>query len=34
MEGLIVVRAPLKGIAWQTETEAQLERSSCTQVKN
>jgi uncharacterized membrane protein len=33
VEGLIVVRAPLKGIAWQAETEAQLKRSGCTQVK-
>jgi uncharacterized membrane protein len=32
-EGLIVLRAPLKGIAWQAETEAALRRSSCTQVK-
>jgi uncharacterized membrane protein len=32
-EGLIVVRAPLKGVAWQAETEAALRRSSCTQVK-
>jgi uncharacterized membrane protein len=33
LEGLIVVRAPLKGVAWQAETEAALRRSSCTQVK-
>ncbi len=33
LEGLIVVRAPLKGIAWQAQTEAILRRSSCTQVK-
>lgn len=33
LEGLIVVRAPLAGIAWQAETEALLRRSSCTQVK-
>ena len=32
-EGLIVVRAPLTGLAWQAETEAVLRRSSCTQVK-
>ncbi len=32
-EGLIVLRAPLKGIAWQAETEAALRRSSCSQVK-
>lgn len=33
VEGLIVLRAPLKGIAWQAEAEAALRRSSCTQVK-
>ena len=33
IEGLIVIRAPLKGLAWQAETEAALARSSCTQVK-
>jgi uncharacterized membrane protein len=33
VEGLIVIRAPLKGVAWQAETEAALRRSSCTQVK-
>lgn len=33
IEGLIVIRAPLKGIAWQAETEAALARSSCTQIK-
>jgi uncharacterized membrane protein len=33
VEGLIVIRAPLKGIAWQAETEAALARSSCTQIK-
>jgi len=32
-EGLIVVRAPLIGLAWLSETEATLRRSSCTQVK-
>ena len=32
-EGLIVVRAPLKGLAWRAETEAMLKRASCTQVK-
>jgi uncharacterized membrane protein len=34
VEGLLVVRAPLKGVAWQAETEAQLKRSSCTQAKS
>jgi uncharacterized membrane protein len=33
IEGLIVVRAPLRGLAWRAETEALLSRSSCTQVK-
>ena len=33
VEGLIVVRAPLKGVAWQAATETALRRSSCTQVK-
>ena len=33
LEGLIVVRAPLRGLAWQPQTEAILRRSSCTQVK-
>lgn len=33
LEGLIVVRAPLKGIAWLAGTEATLRQSSCTQVK-
>jgi uncharacterized membrane protein len=28
-EGLIVVRAPLKGLAWRAETEAALRRASC-----
>jgi uncharacterized membrane protein len=32
-EGLIVVRAPLTGLAWMAETDAALRRSSCTQVK-
>lgn len=32
-EGLIVVRAPLRGLAWRSEAEALLNRSSCTQVK-
>ena len=33
LEGLIVVRAPVYGRAWQAQTEAILRRSSCTQVK-
>jgi uncharacterized membrane protein len=33
LEGLIVVRLPVRGIAWQAETQAILERASCTQVK-
>ena len=33
LEGLIVVRLPLRGLAWQAETEALLRQSSCTQVK-
>lgn len=32
-EGLIVVRAPVIGIAWSGEVEATLRQSSCTQVK-
>jgi uncharacterized membrane protein len=32
-EGLVVVRAPLKGLAWRAETEAALRRSTCTPVK-
>ena len=32
-EGLVVVRAPLKGLAWRAETEAALRRASCTPVK-
>lgn len=32
-EGLIVVRAPLTGLSWVTETDAALRRSSCTQIK-
>jgi uncharacterized membrane protein len=32
-EGLIVVRAPLKGLAWRAETEAVLRRASCTPAK-
>lgn len=33
LEGLIVVRLPLRGPAWQPETEALLRQASCTQVK-
>lgn len=32
-EGLIVLRAPLRGLAWTAETEATLQRATCTQVK-
>jgi uncharacterized membrane protein len=32
-QGLVVVRAPLKGLAWRAETEAALRRASCTSVK-
>jgi uncharacterized membrane protein len=32
-QGLVVVRAPLKGLAWRAETEAALRRASCTPVK-
>jgi uncharacterized membrane protein len=32
-QGLVIVRAPLKGIAWRAETEAALRRASCTPVK-
>ena len=32
-EGLIVVRAPVIGIAWSGETEAALRQASCTQIK-
>jgi uncharacterized membrane protein len=32
-EGLIVVRAPLVGLAWLPQTDALLRQSSCTQVK-
>jgi uncharacterized membrane protein len=32
-EGLVVVRAPLKGLAWRAETEAALRRATCTPVK-
>ena len=33
LEGVIVLRAPLRGLAWTAETEAILQRASCTQVK-
>jgi uncharacterized membrane protein len=32
-EGLIVLRAPLRGLAWAAQTEATLQRATCTQVK-
>lgn len=32
-EGLIILRAPLKGLAWRAETEAALRRASCMAVK-
>ena len=32
-EGLIVVRAPIIGLAWLAQTDALLRRSNCTQVK-
>jgi uncharacterized membrane protein len=32
-EGLIVLRAPLRGLAWSAETEAALRGATCTQVK-
>jgi uncharacterized membrane protein len=32
-EGLVVVRAPLKGLAWRAETEAALRRATCTPIK-
>jgi uncharacterized membrane protein len=32
-EGLVVVRAPLKGLAWRTDTEAALRRATCTPLK-
>jgi uncharacterized membrane protein len=32
-EGLIVLRAPLRGLAWGAETEATLQQAACTQVK-
>jgi uncharacterized membrane protein len=32
-EGLIVLRAPIRGLAWGAETEATLQGATCTQVK-
>jgi len=32
-EGLIVLRAPLRGLAWSAEAEAVLQRATCTQVR-
>lgn len=32
-EGLVVVRAPLKGLAWRAEAETALRRATCTPVK-
>jgi uncharacterized membrane protein len=32
-EGLVIVRAPLKGLAWRAEAEAILRRASCAPVK-
>lgn len=32
LEGVIVLRAPVRGLAWITETEAILKRATCTQV--
>lgn len=32
-QGLVVVRAPMRGLAWRAETEAALARASCTPVK-
>jgi|SRR5581483_1656817 len=32
-EGLVIVRAPLRGLAWRAETEAALRRAACTPVK-
>ena len=32
-EGLATARAPLKGVAWRTETEALLHRATCTPVR-
>jgi uncharacterized membrane protein len=32
-EGLVVVRGPLRGLAWAAETEATLQRATCTPVR-
>ncbi len=32
-EGLVMVRAPLRGLSWRAETEAYLRRATCTPVK-
>jgi hypothetical protein len=32
-EGLVMLRAPLRGLAWAAETEAVLQRATCTPVK-
>ena len=32
-EGLVMVRAPLRGLAWRGETEALLRRATCTPIK-
>jgi uncharacterized membrane protein len=32
-EGLVILRAPLKGLAWRAEAETMLRRASCTPVK-
>jgi uncharacterized membrane protein len=33
LEGVIVLRAPIRGLAWTTDTEAIVQRASCSQVK-
>jgi uncharacterized membrane protein len=33
LEGVVVLRAPIRGLAWTAETEAVLQRASCSQVK-
>jgi hypothetical protein len=32
-QGLVMVRAPLRGLAWRAETEAALTRATCTPIK-
>jgi uncharacterized membrane protein len=32
-QGIVVVRAPLRGLAWRAETEAALRRTTCTPIK-